>query len=579
MCQPALNKLASTPLPRGSAPSGVPMMIVIRLLFALWLALSTQPGSAAQPVASGADLMQRGGVIYTARDAVFPSSRKDIAAWRQAQTPAPQVSMFGGAYWLVAEVRNDSSEEQWVLSPGSVMVDRVEMRVYGGDGTVQQLTGGYRADYQYMLHYGKRVRLAPGASAVIVIHTDSPFYRAPLDVRLYTEDAYRHLVSVENTFILAALGALTALALFNLFVHLMKPDRATLFYALYLLLYMVAWAHEFLLPAHLLGWHDLRWSYVAFFLLAIPNTVFYVEFLQLRRHFPRLARVSRINYVLPLLLMPSSVLALSYAPFLATLVITVWLTLALASGIACLRAGHRQARYFVLAFVALVLPACLILPSNFGLVPPPVHNTELLTLVGGTLDALLLAFALAHKLRQLVGEKDEALRRLNLSVRQAHTDYLTGISNRHAFDEELKLRHETQRDELAVLLIDLDGLKAVNDRYGHTRGDALLRAFAQGLSQLVREGVTVYRLGGDEFTVLARQCEVDGLLAGLQGVELALRALGFAQAGASVGWAAATEAPTREAMVALADQRMYEHKTSRRRARADDMQPARVSLT
>lgn len=548
------------------------MMILFRLLFALWLACAVQPAAAAQPVASGEDLMQRGGAIYMAKDDAFPATLDAIAAWRGAMAAArvPQASMFGGAYWLVAEVRNDSSEEHWVLSPASVMVERAEMRVYGSDGTIQRLTAGYRADYEYMLHYGKRIRLAPGASAVIVIHTDSPFYRAPLDTRLYTEDAYRHQVSVENTFILAALGALTALALFNLFVHLMKPDRATLFYALYLLLYMVAWAQEFLLPAQLLGWHDMRWLYAPFFLLAIPNTAFYLEFLQLRQHFPTLARISRINYVLPLLLLPSCVVALPYAPVLATLVISIWLTLALVSGIACLRAGHAQARYFVLAFVSLVLPACLILPSNFGLVPPPVHNTELLTLLGGTADALLLAFALAHKLRQLGRDKDEALRRLNLSVRQANTDFLTGISNRHAFDEQLMLRYEIQRDELVVLLIDLDGLKAVNDRYGHPRGDALLRAFAQGLSQLVRDGVTVYRLGGDEFTVLARQCEVDGLLAGLQGVELGLRAQGFAQAGASVGWAYATEAPTREAMVALADQRMYEHKTSRRRARADD---------
>lgn len=550
------------------------MMTLCRLLLALLLALAWQPVSAAPAIASGADLMQRGGAIYAAGQAAFPSSAAGIERWKLSLRPEKQVSQFGGAYWLVAEVRNGSAEQDWVLVPGSVMIERVAVRIYGSDGTVQQFAAGYQADHQYALHYGKRIRLAPGAAATIVIHADSPFYRAPPAVRLYTERDYRHLVLVENTLILGALGALAALALFNLFVHLMKPDRATLFYALYLLLYMVAWSQEFLLPAQILGWHDMRWLYVPFFLLPIPNTVFYVEFLQLQRHFPRLARISRINYVLPLLLLPSVLFALPYAPFLATVVISTWLTIALVSGIASVRAGNRPARYFVLAFVALLLPACLILPSNLGLVPPPVDNPELLTLLGGTLDAVLLAFALAHKLRQLAVEKDQALMRLNQSIIQAQTDHLTGIYNRHAFDEQLAQRFDVQRDDLALLLIDLDGLKAVNDRHGHTRGDALLCMFAQGLSQLARDGVTVFRLGGDEFTVLARKTDVAELLAALQQLEQDLRLAGFTQTGASVGWAAATEAASREAMVALADQRMYGHKTSRRHARAGDALPA-----
>ena len=215
-----------------------------------------------------------------------------------------------------------------------------------------------------------------------------------------------------------------------------------------------------------------------------------------------------------------------------------------------LRAGIRQARYFVLASCALMVPATLILPSNFGLVAPPVYNPELLTLPGGTLDALLLAFALAHKLRLLVQDKDLAMQQLNRSIIQAHTDHLTGIANRHAFDDQLALRHaaaQADKEEggLALLLIDLDGLKAVNDCDGHARGDALLRDFAQGLQQLLREGVGVYRLGGDEFTVLAPARDVDCMLSALRQLE--------------------------GAMLALADQRMYQHKNSRRRARASDV--------
>ena len=81
----------------------------------------------------------------------------------------------------------------------------------------------------------------------------------------------------------------------------------------------------------------------------------------------------------------------------------------------------------------------------------------------------------------------------------------------------------------------------------------------------------VYRLGGDEFTILAPQREVVDLLAALRQLETTLRQRGYPQAGASVGWATAAESPSADDMLALADERMYEHKTSRRRARAGDV--------
>ncbi|SEN08004.1 diguanylate cyclase (GGDEF) domain-containing protein [Duganella sp. CF517] len=547
-----------------------------RLLLAMLLLGILLPARAARPVTSGEDLMRQDGRIYVAADAAFPAVYADIARWRAGRAAVPRASLFGGAYWLVAEVRNDSAVEDWVLAPGSVLFDQAAIRIYASDGTVQHLQAGHRADYQYALHYGQRIRLAPGASAVIIERIDSPFYQAPPSLRLFTEAEYRRLTTRENALILGSLGALGALAVFNLFVHLMKPDRATFYYSVYLFIYLIAWAQEFHLPAHLLGWHDLHWIYVPFFLMALPNTAFYVEFLQLRQHHPRLAKLSRVNYVLPLLMLPSTVLALPYAPILATLTISVWLSLALTCGIVSLRAGNPLARYYVLAFCALMVPATLILPSNFGLVAPPVYNPELLTLLGGTLEALLLAFALAHKLRLLAREKEFAVHRLNQSIVLAHTDHLTGIANRHAFDQQLALRYAAERggeggeDGLALLLIDLDGLKAVNDRDGHARGDALLRDFAQGLKQMLREDVGVFRLGGDEFTILAAQRHVADLLAALQRLEGTLRQRSYPHAGASVGWATAAESPSSDDMVALADERMYEHKNARRRSRASD---------
>ena len=213
--------------------------------------------------------------------------------------------------------------------------------------------------------------------------------------------------------------------------------------------------------------------------------------------------------VLPLLLLPSCFIALPYAHSFATVAISVWLSLALASGIACWRKGFRPARYFVWAFIALVLPALVILPANLGLAPQWVRNAEFFTLMRGTLDGLLLAFAISDRIKLMAEQKNSYMVQMNEALALANTDALTLIGNRYAFDRHLGECFEQgakveDRDKAPILvLIDLDGLKIINDRYGHATGDDLLRRFAQGLQSDLRPHGKAFRLGGDEFAILA----------------------------------------------------------------------------
>ncbi len=91
----------------------------------------------------------------------------------------------------------------------------------------------------------------------------------------------------------------------------------------------------------------------------------------------------------------------------------------------------------------------------------------------------------------------------------ARTDSLTRLSNRGAFLEQLQnaLGDDARQSErVAVLFIDLDGFKSVNDRHGHRVGDELLRVVGERLSANVRASDVVARLGGDEFACLIRRC-------------------------------------------------------------------------
>ena len=85
--------------------------------------------------------------------------------------------------------------------------------------------------------------------------------------------------------------------------------------------------------------------------------------------------------------------------------------------------------------------------------------------------------------------------------RQATRDPLTGLRNRRGLLEHVQ--RAADAGGWALVLLDLDGFKAVNDRSGHAEGDALLRRVADGLTGAVPDGSLVFRLGGDEFAVLA----------------------------------------------------------------------------
>jgi diguanylate cyclase (GGDEF)-like protein len=115
-----------------------------------------------------------------------------------------------------------------------------------------------------------------------------------------------------------------------------------------------------------------------------------------------------------------------------------------------------------------------------------------------------------EKLRQEAAERDALVAQLRLQEERmrfmAQHDALTGLPNRYSMQERLALALEMSkrnRKKVAVMLVDLNDFKSVNDTRGHAVGDQVLIAIANRLRSSVRGSDTVARIGGDEFVVIA----------------------------------------------------------------------------
>lgn len=130
----------------------------------------------------------------------------------------------------------------------------------------------------------------------------------------------------------------------------------------------------------------------------------------------------------------------------------------------------------------------------------PGVGVPLLIAVFGVVMAALLGALIA------IGNSNKRMRELQ---RQAHHDPLTGLKNRRRFEEDLHVelaRSRRERTNGALLMLDLDNFKNVNDTLGHPAGDRVIEGIAEVLRSRMRETDILARLGGDEFAIVLPRC-------------------------------------------------------------------------
>ncbi|WP_416957031.1 diguanylate cyclase [Nocardioides sp. T5] len=180
--------------------------------------------------------------------------------------------------------------------------------------------------------------------------------------------------------------------------------------------------------------------------------------------------------------------------------------------------------------------------------------TPLLELLGQLLSVV----------RNLDGRTVSLARRLEQTLLESETDPLTGLRNRRSWHRALsteEARHHRLGDHASIVMIDLDGLKQVNDGQGHAAGDALLRRAAGVVRGSSRQTDVVARLGGDEFAVLCPQTTASQVAVYADRIRTELAAAGLS---AGVGVATLDRTGTIAETEAAADAAMYVDKRRRR---------------
>ncbi|MCE3003341.1 MAG: sensor domain-containing diguanylate cyclase [Xanthomonadaceae bacterium] len=301
-------------------------------------------------------------------------------------------------------------------------------------------------------------------------------------------------------------GSIALLALGALLLFVLVRDAAFGHYAVYLVTYGCYMAAYNGLSFQYL-WPDSPRLASLSQLILLPLSLFFLlqfsrAILGLTEVAPRLERVALVLQGLLLACIPLAFVAsyrLAIQPLAAlTLATIAFLIVAAVYGVL---AGRVAARFYLSGLGVFLLGVLVYMLKTYGWLP---HNalTQHGFQVGSLAEFVLLSVALGVRMNEL--------------KRTGITDTLTGLGNRRHFDDVFAAEFEiarSRRRDLALLVVDIDRFKQLNDTRGHAEGDRALRALSAILQRVVRKPDAAFRYGGEEFVVMMPGSGADAAVA------------------------------------------------------------------
>lgn len=452
----------------------------------------------------------------------------------------PSLGFQEGAYWFhITVVNRNADEPRWVLVQEYALSDNLDLYLRYPDGHVEHQSSGdhvpFGTRYIRYRHPNFRIELPLGQPVEVLLRVQSQSsMQVPLV--LYTQGAFAEVLRDSQFSTGLYYGIVLALLIYNLVLWLMLRDSSYFWYLLHVsafgmvLFTLNGYGFEYLWP---------EWPWLAdaavplsICLALIGMQLFSRSFLELQERWPVgnaiSLGISAFFGILAIISTQAEYRVVTPIASKAVLLGVLWIIVA---AIVMLRRGYTPARLFLLAWALFLTGTTMFTLIAFGLVPRNFWTLNGVQ-IGSAMEMLLLSLALGSRyagLRveniRIVQQANEQLERsvidrtkqlrttmaqlgeANVQLREySQRDPLTGVYNRRHFRETFEQALLARQDDckpLALLLLDLDHFKKINDTYGHLAGDDCLRHAARCIEKIVSaRGGLVARFGGEEFVAV-----------------------------------------------------------------------------
>lgn len=341
----------------------------------------------------------------------------------------------------------------------------------------------------------------------VFIRLQSP-YTANFKLLLLTHEIINSIHSQLALFLGVVSGIIIAMILYNLVLYFSLKDRIYIWYILYVTLMLLYQSGitgtgriinntfgDFIITNALLfsflaiithlkfAWHFLnvlekaktmKWVFVGYYLLCWAGVIFFLS-----------GQVFIANFL--------AFIASFFVSFV--LITTVYISY---------RNQHHISKYYLLAVAAVFLSLIFFVLRALGVIMPHLYSSYYV-ITSVALESLLFSFALADRIRKLRQQHFDLIIKEKQLSKLAITDDLTGLFNRRYFNQmldETAIIAQKEEQPLALILIDIDQFKIVNDTYGHPKGDQVLKKLAEVINRSIRSVDYAFRIGGEEFAVI-----------------------------------------------------------------------------
>jgi diguanylate cyclase (GGDEF)-like protein len=392
--------------------------------------------------------------------------------------------------------------EYFELNSSNNIINKQVVSVHGPD--VKEQLNGSDAVFKFTM--------SPQESKTIYVHQITSAYHFYNYYIFSKKESIEYLI-YEKVDAVLLVGLLLALAMYNFLIFLSLGYKEYLYYTLYLvsstlwIFYMYgSMAHYF----HIYGEISFRFNFglmlnpifLAFFVQAIFNTK--TEYKTEHKFLNSIIVLLLLNFIFALINFSLALQVLSLSLNYAMLMF-------LGVAISIYLKGNKIIKIFLFAHLFYVVFNIYGLLFYIGMVDSTYISSHGIG-IGIVIEALLLSYLVSYKFKSLEQDKkEEKIKLMNLML-LATTDPMTELYNRRYFtdvSQDMVTLFNRKKEDLSLIIIDIDKFKSINDSYGHLFGDDVINSLADRLRGSVRSSDIICRYGGDEFVILLPECSLE----------------------------------------------------------------------